>query len=151
MLLEESVVVQSFSCGRLFVTPWNEASQASLSTISQSLLKLMSIEWVMPFNHRVLCHPFFLLPSVVFSIRVFSHESALPIRWPKYLSFSFTISLPMHIQCWFPSGLNGLISLLSKGLSRVFSNTTVQKHHYFGSQSSLWSKSHIHMRLLEKL
>ena len=92
MFLEESVVVQSFSHGQLFVTPWNEASQASLSTISRSMLKLMSFEWVMQFNHRVLCHPFLLLPSVFPSTRVFSNESPFCIRWPMYLSFSFNIS-----------------------------------------------------------
>ena len=136
MLLEESVVAQSFSCGWLFVIPWNEGRQASLSfTISWSLLKLMSIELVMSSNHCVLCHPFLLLPSVfpsirvVFffpSIRVFSHESALPIRWPKYLSFSVSISLPMHIQCWFPLGLNGLISPCYSRDSQATVQNTVQ-------------------------
>ena len=87
------VVVQSFSCVRLFVTPWTATCQASLSsTISQSLLKLMSIELVMPFNHLTLCCSLLLLPSVFLSIRVFSNESALHIRWPKYWSFSFSIS-----------------------------------------------------------
>ena len=143
--------VQSLSRVRLFATPWTAARQAFLSiTNSGSPPKPMSNESVMPSNHLILCRPPLLLPSVFPSITVFSHESALPIRWLKYLTFSFSISLPMHIQCWFPLGLNGLISLLSKGPSRVSSNTTVQKHHYFGSQSSLWSKSHIHMKLLEK-
>ena len=78
---------------RLFVTPWTAARQASLSiTNSQSLLKLMSIESVMPSNHLILCHPLLLLPSIFPSIRVFSNESALRIRWPKYWSFSFNIS-----------------------------------------------------------
>ena len=93
MFLEESVVVQSFSHGQLFVTPWNEASQASLSfTISQSLLKLMFIELVMLPNHLIFCCPLLLLPSVFPSIRVFSNELALHIRWAKYWSFSFNIS-----------------------------------------------------------
>ena len=85
--------VQSLSRVRLFATPWTAAGQASLSiTISQSLLKLMSIESVMPSNHLIFCHPLLLLPSIFPSIRVFSNESALHIRWPKYCSFSFSIS-----------------------------------------------------------
>ena len=85
--------VQSFSHIRLFVTPWTAAHQASLSTTnSQSLLKFMSIELVMPSNHLILCHPLLLLPSIFPSIRVFSNESVLRIRWPKYWSFSFSIS-----------------------------------------------------------
>ena len=85
--------VQSLSCVQLFSTPWTAACQASLSiTNSQSLPKLMSIESVMPSNHLILCHPLLLLPSVFSSIRVFSNESALRIRWPKYWSFSFNIS-----------------------------------------------------------
>ena len=87
------VVFQSLSCVRLFVTPWTAACQASLSfTISQSLLKLMSLESVMPSNRFILCHPLLLLPSIFPSIRVFPSESALRIRWPKYWSFSFSIS-----------------------------------------------------------
>ena len=87
------VVVQSLSRVQLFVTPWNAAHQASLSfTISQSLLKLMSIESVMLSNHLLLCSPLLLLPSIFPSIKVFSNESALCIRWPKYWSFSFSIS-----------------------------------------------------------
>ena len=85
--------VQSLSHVRLFATPWTAARQASLSiTNSQSLLKLMSIESVMPSNYLILCHPLLLLPSIFPSIRVFSNESAPPIRWPKYWSFSFSIS-----------------------------------------------------------
>ena len=87
------VVVHSLSDVRLFKTPWTAAHQAFLSfTISQSLPKLMTIESVMPSNHLVLCHPLLLLPSIFPSIRVLSSESALPIRWPKYWSFSFSIS-----------------------------------------------------------
>ena len=122
-------LVQSLSCVRLFVTPWMAARQASLSfTFSQSLLKLiMCIESVIPSNHLILCQPL-LLPSVFPSIRVFPNESDLHIRWPKYWSFSFIISPSNDIQDWFPLGLTGLSSLPSKGLSRVSSNTTVQKH-----------------------
>ena len=133
------VVLQSLSHVWLFATPWTAASQPSLFfTISWTLLKLMSIESVMPSNHLILCYPLLPLPSIFLSIRVFSNESALCIRWPKYWSFSFSI-LPMTIQEWFPLGLTGLISLQSQGLSRVFSNTTVQKHQSFGTQLSLWS------------
>ena len=144
------VVVQFLSCVQLFVTPWTAARQPSLSiTNFQSLLKLMSIKLVMPSNHLILCHP--ILPTSVFlSISVFSNESVLCIRWPKYWSFSFSISLPVNIQDLFPLGLTGLISFLSKGLSKVFSNTTVQTHPFFRTQFSLWSNSHSHISLLEK-
>ena len=91
--------VQLLNRVRLFVTPWTAACQASLSiTNSRSLLKLMSIALVMPFNHLILCRPLILPPSIFPSIRVFSNESALRIRWPKYWSFSFNISLPMSTQ-----------------------------------------------------
>ena len=100
--------VQSLSHVRLFATPWTAARQASPSiTNSWSLFKLMSIESVIPSNHLILCHPLLLLPSIFPSIRVFSNESVLRIRWPKYWSFSFLHSsvLPMNIQDWFPLGL----------------------------------------------
>ena len=88
----------------------------------------MSIELMMPSNHLILCHPLLLPPSILPSIRVFSNESVLLIRWPKYWSFHFSISPSNeHSGLMVPSGLTGLISLLSKGLSTVFSNTTVQK------------------------
>ena len=131
--------VRSLSHVRLFVTLWTITCQASLSiTNSWSLLKLMSIESVMPSNHLILCCPLFLLPSIFPSIRVFSNELVLFIRWPKYWRFSFSASvLPINIQDWFPLRLTGLISLLSKGLSRVFSNTIVQKHQFFSAKLSL--------------
>ena len=111
--------IQSPSRVWLFATPWTAACQASLSvTNSQSSPKLMSVELVMPSNHLILCRPLLLLHSIFPSTRVFSNESALCIRWPKYWSFSFSISLS--------SEHSGLIFLQSKGLSRVFSNTTVQ-------------------------
>ena len=120
------VVFKSLSRVWLFVTPWTAACLAFLSfTISLSLLKVMSTESVMPPNHLILCHPLLLLPSTFPSIRVFSNELALLIRGPKYWSFSSVSVLPMNIQGWFPLGLTGLIFLLSKGLSRVFSSTTV--------------------------
>ena len=143
--------VQLLSHVHLFATPWIAARQASLPiTNSRSLLKLMSIESVMPSNHLILCRPLLLLPSIFSSIRVFSNESALHIRWPKYWSFSFNIVLPMNTQYWFPLGWTGWISLQSKGLSRVFSNTTVQKHQFFGAQPSSQSNSHIHTWPMEK-
>ena len=118
-----------FSCSVVSVSamPWTAAGQASLSfTISQSLLKLMFIESVMPSNHLILCHPLFLLPSIFPIIRVFSSESALCITWPEYWSLTFNISPSKEHSGLFPLGLAGLICLLSKGLSRVFSNTTVE-------------------------
>ena len=137
--------VQLLSCVRLFVTPWSAACQAFLSIMnSLSLPKLMSIKSVMPSHYFILCHPFLLLSSIFPSIRVFSNESVLPIRWPEYWSFSISPSneysasiLPMNIQDWFSWGLTGWISLQFKGLSRVFSNTTVQKHQFFSAQLSL--------------
>ena len=99
---------------------------------------------------HTLCRPIVLLPSIFLSIRVFSSELALRIRWPNYWSFSSASVLPMNIQDWFPLGLTGLISLPSKGLSRVFSWTTIQKHQFFSTQLSVWSNSHIHTWLLEK-
>ena len=117
------------TCVRLFVTPWTTARQASLSfTNSRSLLKLMSIELVMPSNHLILCRPLLLLPSISPSIRVFSKELALCIRWPKCWTSTKASVLLMNIQDWSPLGWTGVISLQSKGLSRVLSNTTVQKH-----------------------
>ena len=110
--------VQLLSCVRLFATPWTVARQASWS-----LPKLMSIESVMPSNHLILCHPLLLLPSIFPNIRIFSNESALRISWPKYWSFSFNIS-PSNEHPGLISFRTD-ISLQSKGLSRVFSNTTV--------------------------
>ena len=135
--------VQSLSHVRLFATPWIASRQAILSiTNSWSSLKLTSIKSVMPSSHLILCHILFLLPPIPPSIRVFSNESTLHMRWPKYWSFSFSI---------IPSKEHpGLISLQSKGLSRVFSNTTVQKHQFFGAQLSSQSNSHIHTWPLEK-
>ena len=99
--------VQSLSTVWLFATPWTAAFQASLSiTNSWSLLKLMSIKSVMPSNHLILCHPLLLLPSIFPSIRVFSSDSVLHIRWPKYWSFSFSIVRPMNIHKWFPLELD---------------------------------------------
>ena len=113
--------------------------QASLSiTNSWSLLRIISIESVMPSNHLILCYPLLFLPLIFLSIRVFSKESVLHIRWPKYRASSSSSVLPMNIQDWFPLGLTGLISLQSKELSRVFSNTAVHKHQFFSAQLTLW-------------
>ena len=123
---------------RFFTTPWNAACQASLSiTNFWSLLKLISIELVMPSNHLILCRSFLLLPSIFPSIRVFSNESALPIRWPKYWSFSFSISPSNEHSGLIFFRVDLLDLLASKGLSRVFSNTTVQKHQFFSTHLSL--------------
>ena len=122
--------VQLLSHVWLFATPCTTARQASLSiTNSRSLLKLMSIESVMPSNHPILCHPLLLPPSMFSSIRAFSSESVLRITWPSYLSFSFNISPSSDIQGWSPCS--------PKGLSGVFSNTTVQKHQFFSAHLSL--------------
>ena len=126
------------------MTPWIAACQASLSfTISWSLLRSMSSELVILSNHLILCCPLLLLPSVFSSIRVFSNESALHIRWPKYWSFSFNISPANEYSGLISIGLTGLISLQSKELSRVFCSITIQKHQFFGAEPSLWSNSHI--------
>ena len=137
--------VQLFSRVQLFATPWITVHQASLSiTNFRSSLKLMSIESVMPSSHLILCHPLLLLPPILPSIRVFSNESTLCMRWPKYWSFSFSILLPKNTQDWSPLGWTGWISLQSKGLSKVFPNNTVQKHQLFGAQLSSPSNSHVH-------
>ena len=128
---------------------WTAERQASLSfTISQGLLKFISIESVMPSNHLTLCHPLPCLPSSLPSLRVFSNESVLHNRWPKYWSFSIISS--NEYSGLISLGLTGLISLWSKWFSRVYSNTTVWKHELFHTQLSLQSNSHIHTWLLEK-
>ena len=119
--------------------PHGLACQASLSiTNSQNLLKLIPINLVMPSNHLILCCPL-LLPPIFPSVRVFSNESVLCIRWPKYWSFSSSVSPSYGYSGLISFGLTGLISLQSKGFSRVFSNSTVQKHQFFSTQSSIWS------------
>ena len=143
--------VQLLSHVRLIATPWIAACQVSLSINSfRSLPKLMSIKSVMASSHLILCCPLLLLPSNPPSIRVFSNESTLRMRCPKYWSFSFNISPSMNTKDWSPLGWTGWISLQSKGLSRVFSNTAVQKHQFFGTQLSSQSNSHIHTWPLEK-
>ena len=134
-------VVQSLSRVQFFATPWTATCQASLSfTISRSLLKLMSIESLMQSNHLILCHPLLLL-------QFFPASGSFPMSWffasggQSIGASASTSVLPINSQDWFPLGLTGLISLQSKGLSRVFSNTTVQKHQFFGAQLSLSEKA----------
>ena len=138
-------------CPTLFVMPWTAAHQASLSiTNSWSLLELMSIESVMPSNRLILLHP---LSSCLQSFPAsgsFPMSQLIASGGQSIGASASTPVLPMNIQDWFPLGLAYLISLQSKGLSRVFSNTTVQKHQFFGTQPSLWSNSHIYTWLLEK-
>ena len=126
-------------------TPWTAARQASLSiTNSQRLLKLMSIESVMPSNHLILCHSLLLLPSIFLSARVISNESVLHIRWPKYWSFSFSISSSNEYSGLISFRIDWFDLLEVQGTLKSLSNTTVQKHQFFGAQLSLWSNSRIH-------
>ena len=133
-----SVQFSCFSRVQLFATPWTTARQASLSiTNSQSLPKLVSIDSVMPSNHLILCRPLLLLPSIFPSIRVSSNESQMSLftsGGQRIGASASTSVLPMNTEDWSPFGWTGWISLQSKGLSRVFSNTTVQKHQFFATQ-----------------
>ena len=144
--------VQLLSCVRIFVTPWTAARQESLSiTNSRSPPKSMSMESVMPSNHLILCH----LPSLL-AFNLSQHQGLSQCvgslhQVAKVIGTSASASVdPKGIQGWFPLRLIGLISLLSKGLSRVFSNTTIQNHQFFGAQLSLLSSSHICTWLLER-
>ena len=137
--------VQSLSCVWLFATPWIAARQAFLSiTNSQSLLKLMSIESVMPSSHLILCRPLLLLPPIPPSIRVFSNESTLCMRWPISPSKEHPGLISFRMD-WLD-----LLAVQGTLETRVFSNTTVQKHQFFSPQLSSQSSSHIHTWLLEK-
>ena len=130
--------VQLLSQVQLFAIPWTAVWQASLSiTSSWSLLKLMSIELVIQSNHLILCHPLLLLPSIFPSIRVFSNESVVHIRWPKYWSFSFSISPSNEYSGLISFRMNWLDLLAVQGTLKSLLNTTVQKHHFFGTQLSL--------------
>ena len=142
---------QSLSLVWLFLTLWTASHKASLYiTNSQSLLKLMSIKLVMPSHHFILCLPLLLLPLIFPSIRIFSNESVLASGGQSIGVSASASVLPMKIQDWFALELTGLISLYSKELLGVFSNTTDQKHQFFGAQLFLWSNSHIHTWLLKK-
>ena len=142
-----------FSCSvvSLFATPWTAAHQASLSTTnSWSPLKPMSIDSVMPSNHLILCFPFSFCPQSSPASGSFP-TSQLFASGGQSIGVSASASvLPMNTQDWYPLGWTGWISLQSKGLSRVFSNTTVQKHQFFSAQLSSQSNSHIHTWPLEK-
>ena len=138
--------VQLLSRIQLFMTPWTAEGQAFLFiTNSWSLPKLMSIESVMPSNYLILCHPLLLSPSVFPGIRVMANESVLLIRWPKYWSFNFSISSSNEYSRLISFRMDWLDFFAVQGiLSRVFSNTTVQKQLFFGAQLSLESNPHIH-------
>ena len=145
--MDEESSVQVLSHAWLSVTPWTATFQASLSIInSGNLLKLMSIEYVMPSNHLILCSPLCLLPSSFpapgsFQMSHFFTSGGQSIG----VSASASV-LPMNIQNWFPLGLTAWVSLLSKGLSRIFSNTIVQKHQFFSTPLSFYSPlSHPYM------
>ena len=138
-LIYHITIFSSVQLLRLFATPWIAAHQASLSiTNSWSSLRLTSIKSVMPSSHLILCRPLLLLPPIPPSIRVFSNESTLRMRWPKYWSFRFSI-IPSKEIPGLISFRTDWLDLLAEslGLSRVFSNTTVQKHRFFGTQLSL--------------
>ena len=139
-----------FSRSAVSASSWPHGLQDARPPCPSPTPKLMSIEWVMPSNHLILCHLLLLPPSIFPSTGVFSNESALHIKWPKYWSFSFNISPSNEYWGLISLGCTGWISLLSKGFSRVFSNTTVQKHQFFSAQLSLESNSHIHTWLLQK-
>ena len=140
------IVVQSVSHVQFFATPWTAACQGSLSFIvSQSSLKPMSIELEMPSNHLILCRPLLFLQSFPAS-GSFPMSQFFTSGGQSIGALAAASVLSVNIQDWFPLGLTGLISLQSKGLSRVFSNTTVQNHQFFSSQLSLWSNSLLHTR-----
>ena len=142
--------VQSLSHVQLFATPWTAACQAFLSiTHSQSLLKLISIELVMASNHLILYHPL-LPPSIFPSIRVSSNESVFHIIWPKYWSFSFSISPSNEYFRLISFRMDWFDLLAVQGTLKSLFHSIVQKHQFFGAQLCLWSNSHIHTRLLEK-
>ena len=135
----------SLSHVQLFVTPGTASRQASMSiTNSRSLLKLMSIQSVMPSNHLILCRPLLLLPSIFPSITIFSKESVLHLGWPKYWIFSFSMS-PSNEYSGLISFMNNWLHLLA--VQGTLKNITIQKHQFYGTQLSLQSNSHIHTGL----
>ena len=135
---------------RNFLWPYGlQHARLSSLTISWSLPKFISIESVMLSNHLILCNLLFL-PSIFPGIRVFSNESVVLLVWPNIGASASASVLPESIQGWFPLKLTCLISLISKGLSRVFSSTTVRKCYFFGTLPSLLSNSHVHTWLLER-
>ena len=147
--IHDFVVVQSRNCVHFLATLWIATLQASPSlTISWSLPKFISIELVMPSNHLILCHPLLFLPSIFPRIRVYSSEWAVCNRWPKYWSFSFSINISSEYSGSISLGLTGFITLLSKGLSRVFSSTQLKSINSL-TCNLLYGPTHIHTWLLE--
>ena len=139
------VAVQSLSRVQLCATPWIAAHQASLSiTSSRSSLRLMSTELVMPSNQLILCHPLFLPPAILPSIRVFSNQSALSIRWPKYWSFSFSISPSNEYSRLFSFRVGWLDLLAVQGTLKSLLQHHSSEHQFSDAHSSLWSNPHIH-------
>ena len=135
---------QSLSCVRLFATPWTAAPQAFLSiTNYRSLLKLISIESMMPFNHLILCRPLLPQPSIFSSISVFSNDSVLHIRWPKYWSLRFSISPSSEYSGLISFRMDWFDLLAVQGTLKSLLHSTVQKHQFFGAQFSLWSNFHM--------
>ena len=152
-MLWEWVLFSSVQLSRvwLFANPWTAARQASLSiTNSRSLLKLMSIESVMPSSHLILCHPLLLLPPILPSITVFSSESTLHMRWPKCWSFSFNISPSIEHPGLIFFRMDWMDLLAVQGTLKSLLHTTVQKHQFFSAELSSQSNSHIHTWPLEK-
>ena len=149
--LKSSISVQSFNCVCLFATPWTAACQASLTiTNSQSLFKLISIESVMPWNYFILCHLLLLLPSLFLRIRVISNESVLHIKWPKYYSFSFSISSSNEYPGLISFRMDWLDLLAVQGTLKSLLQHHSSKASIFGAQLSSQSNSHIHTWPLEK-
>ena len=136
---------------QLFETPWTAACQASPSfTVFRSLLKLMSIDSLMPPNHLILCRPLLLLPSVFPNIRVFSNELAFLIRWPKYWSFSFSISPSSECSGLISFKIDWFDFLVVQGTLKSLLQHPSSKESLFGAQTSLWSSFHIYIWPLEK-
>ena len=145
------IVVQSLSYVRLFASPWTAAHQASLFiTISWSFLKLMSIKFVIPHNHLVLCYPLLLLPSIFPSIRIFSDEFTFRIRWPKYWTFSFNINPSNQCSGLIPFRMDWFDLLAVQGTLKSLLQHHNSKHQIFSTQLSSQSNSHIHTCLLGK-
>ena len=143
--------VQLLSCVQLFATPWTAAQQASLSiTNSRSLPKFISIKSVMPSGHLILCRPLLHLPQSLPASESFPMRQLFTWSGQSTGLSALASFLPKNTQDWSPLGWTGWISLQSKGLSRVFSNTTVQKHQFFSAQHSSQSNSHIHTWPREK-
>ena len=150
MNMKTSIV--QFSSSVMSNSLWHHGLQHNrLSSITNSWNLLKLVHRVGDASNQLILYcTLLLLPSVFPRIRVFSNKSVLHIRWPKYWSLSLASVLPMNIQDWFPLGLTGWIALQSKGLSRAFSNITVQKLQFLSAQLSSWSNSHLHTWLLEE-